>query len=143
MIGSVRHRLLVLAVAAVAATPPALACDEAVSWSERTVCQYPELQEEVRRVNGQVDRLLRLISTDDRQRLRSEQKVWTAGHDACRAQANPIKCLNGRHQDRLAELDRRIGRETQALRRQEPLTKVPTEAVKSSAHFKLSSLDRN
>lgn len=103
------HRFLVLVAAALACLPawgatPSFVCKQARSWVEKTVCRSDALATLDLELASVRSRLLSSLHQGARPALEGEQNRWWAGLRACRSAADPVACLRGRYEHRIAAI---------------------------------------
>ncbi len=128
------HRLPPIALIAIALAMlvpwPALGCEMAHTWAERTLCQYEDLGRIDRSIQARFADVARGLPTAERERLRGDQRAWLARREDCRMTTMPVDCLAATYRGRLADLDRRNARADMLLR---PPAVTETEPFENEA----------
>lgn len=82
---------------------PSFECGLATTWAEQQVCSSDKLAEADRTVDRLYRHRFASAASEDRERLRQEQRDWIGRRNGCSA-ANGISCVSEAYEERIAEL---------------------------------------
>lgn len=96
--------LLLAAAGPSRAVSPSFLCKHAKAWVEVTVCGSSALAQRDLDLAVVHARLLRSAKATSRTALDREQQQWWASLSACKTAADPVACLAGRYDERIASI---------------------------------------
>jgi uncharacterized protein len=89
---------------------PSFTCQEkSLNKVEKMICAHPELVKLDNQLNIVFKLVLSQTNNKLHSKLKSEQRGWIKGRDACLNIANQIVCIQNSYQYRIAELEARYG----------------------------------
>jgi uncharacterized protein len=96
--------LLSLLCSAAHAGPPSFLCSKAKTWLEKTVCKSDRLSALDLETAVAYARVLKVVSGSAERAFTAEQNKFWAARNACQKEKDPVDCLAGRYEARIAEL---------------------------------------
>ncbi len=89
------------------AATPSFLCSKAKTWVEKTICASEKLSEQDLELAVVYARMLRVLSGDAEKAFNAEQRKWWANRAQCQKDKDPLSCLEGRYDARIAGLTSR------------------------------------
>jgi uncharacterized protein len=96
--------LLLSFAPAAQAGPASFLCTKAKTWLEKTICNNDRLSVLDLELAVAYARVLKVVSGKDERAVTVEQNKWWAARNACQKDKDPVDCLAGRYEARIAEL---------------------------------------
>jgi uncharacterized protein len=83
---------------------PSFLCSKAKTWLEKTICKSDRLSALDLELAVAYARVLKVVSGSAEQTFTVEQNKWWASRNACQKDKDPVDCLAGGYEARIAEL---------------------------------------
>ena len=106
LLASLSAALIASSPGAGAATPSFM-CNKAKTWLEKTICASDRLSELDLELAVAYARVLKVLSGDAEKAFTVDQRKWWSARASCQKDKDPPSCLEGRYENRLAELTSR------------------------------------
>ena len=84
------------------AGPPSFLCSKSKSWLETTVCKSDRLSALDLELAVAYARVLKVVSGSAERAVSAEQNKFWAARNACQKEKDPVDCLAGRYESRIA-----------------------------------------